>query len=59
MVSKERLTDAQMNENCHLAITELLATPMKKRDVINLDACQHFCPHNNPETVCQVSAFKN
>lgn len=58
-VSKEGLTDDQMNEHCHLAITEVLVTPMKKRDVINLYVFQHFRPHNNPETVCQVSAPKN
>ena len=30
-VTNEGLTDDQMNEHCHLAITELLATAMKKR----------------------------
>lgn len=50
-VSKEGLTDDQMNENCHLAITEVLATSMKKKIIINLSymynyACQHFCPYD-------------
>ena len=34
-VSKEGLMDDQMNEHCHLAITEVLATPMKKKREIN------------------------
>lgn len=48
-VSKEGLTDDQMNENCHLAITEV-ATSMKKKNyyksVIHVYACQHFCPYD-------------
>ena len=54
-VTKEGLTDDQMNEHCHLAITEVLATT-----IINPYnyACQHFCQYNIRNSL-SVSVFKN
>lgn len=60
-VSKEGLTDDQMNENCHLAITEV-ATSMKKKIIINpsyMYMLVNTFVHMTSEIVClSVSAFK-
>lgn len=59
-VSKEGLTDDQMNEHCHLAITEVLATPMKKkRSYLNPSfLLVNAFVDMTSETVCQCLLLK-